>query len=176
MQSWFFSFVLCARAHCNPSCLCLAPFRASCSCRSCLCLLLYLCLACSLCSSFLTSLSRVLLHSCFFLLTWVLVCALPLFRFPLCRCCSATSVHCRYCAHDCAALCSLRARVLPAVKLIDAVLGTVTNSSGPDFSHVHDCALYMRDTELPLYHAREHADTCQYAWRLSIRVPASGIF
>ena len=99
-----------------------------------------------------------------------------LFRFPLCRCCSATSVHCRYCAHDCAALCSLRARVLPAVKLIDAVLGTVTNSSRPDFSHVHVCALYMRDTELPLYHAREHADTCQYAWRLSIRVPASGIF
>ena len=136
MQSWFFSFVLRARAHCNPSCLCLAPSRAFCSCRSCLCLLLYLCLACSLCSSFLTSLSRVLLRSCFFLLTCILVCALPLFLVLRCvvvvplllctvvgdaalgsRCllsqlCPFSQLPCDH-LHDCAALCSLRARVKP---------------------------------------------------------------
>ena len=75
---------------------------------------------------FLTFPSRVLLHLRFLLSTCTLVRALP-FRFPLCRCCSATSVHCRYCAHDCAALCSLRARVMPLCDFM--ALPSNTNSS-----------------------------------------------
>ena len=113
-------------AHCDPSCLCLALSRACCSCR---CLFVLVAAPFVWLSAMLFLLpfpSRVLLHLCFLLSAYTLVCALP-FCFPFCRCCSATSVHCRYCAHDCAALCSLRARVMP---LCDSMaLPSNTNSS-----------------------------------------------
>ena len=121
-----FLFVRRTLAHCDPSCLCLVLSRARCFCR-CLFVLVVVPFVWLFAMLFLLTFpSRVLLHLCFLLSACTLVCALP-FRFPLCRCCSATSVHCRYCAHDCAALCSLRARVMP---LCDSMaLPSNTNSS-----------------------------------------------